>query len=89
MSFSSTRINSPSQKENAASNTDVVSVRVAATRLDCHKNTVYHLIEAGELEAFRLTPGGRWKIRASAIEEFIQSRQAKQEMRRLSLGAET
>ena len=65
---------------------DIVSVKVAAQRLDCHKNTIYHLIETGELSAFRLTAGGRWKIRSSAIENFIQNRQAKLERQRESLG---
>jgi excisionase family DNA binding protein len=69
-----------------AEESEIVSVKVAAQRLDCHKNTIYSLIETGELSAFRLTPGGRWKIRSSAIENFIQNRQAKLERQRQSLG---
>ena len=54
----------------------VDGVVVAAARLDCHKNTVYHLIETGQLDAFRLTPGGKWKITGLAIDEFIQAQKS-------------
>ena len=72
-------------KNSMITDNEIISVKVAAARLDCHKNTVYHLIETGQLDAFRLTPGGKWKITGLAIDEFIQARQAKHEMRRQSL----
>lgn len=55
---------------------EVMSVPEACSFLDVHRNTLYKLINEGEIPAFRLTRGGRWKFRRSDLEEWLEDRQA-------------
>jgi excisionase family DNA binding protein len=53
-----------------------MSVPEACSFLDVHRNTLYKLINEGEIPAFRLTRGGRWKFRRRDLEEWLEDRQA-------------
>jgi len=55
---------------------EVMSVPEACSFLDVHRNTLYKLINEGEIPAFRLTRGGRWKFRRRDLEEWLEDRQA-------------
>ncbi len=55
----------------------VISVPQAASLLGVHKNTIYKYIDEGELPAFRLVQGGRWKIKKDEFEEWLQVKQAR------------
>jgi excisionase family DNA binding protein len=43
----------------------------AAQLLDVHVSTIRRAIHAGSLEAVRLGPGGRYRVRREAIDEFL------------------
>lgn len=45
-----------------------------AVELGCSRATIYRLIAAGELEAFRLTERGSLRIPASSLDQFISRR---------------
>lgn len=55
---------------------EIISVAQACKFLGVHRNTLYKLISEGEIPAFRLTTGGRWKFRKSELEEWLENRQA-------------
>jgi excisionase family DNA binding protein len=59
---------------------EIISVTQACRFLGVHRNTLYKLISEGEIPAFRLTTGGRWKFRKSELEEWLENRQAKREL---------
>lgn len=56
---------------------DIMSVPQACEFLAVHRNTLYKLISEGEIPAFRLTTGGRWKFRRSELELWLEDRQAR------------
>jgi len=56
---------------------EIISVPQACKFLGVHRNTLYKLIGEGEIPAFRLTTGGRWKFKKSELEEWLENRQAK------------
>ena len=47
-------------------------VKQAAKELGVHPCTIRRAIHAGDLEAVRLGPTGRYRVRASALEEFLR-----------------
>lgn len=51
---------------------DLLHVKQAAHLLDCHPITVRRHIHDGTLEAVRLGPNGRLRIRREALEEFLR-----------------
>jgi excisionase family DNA binding protein len=60
-----------------AAATTVMSVPEACAFLAIHRNTLYRLITEGEIPAFRLTKGGRWKFRRNELEDWLADRQAR------------
>ena len=56
---------------------ELMSVPEACEFLAIHRNTLYKLITEGEIPAFRLTKGGRWKFRRGDLEEWLNDRQAR------------
>ena len=56
---------------------DILSVPEACRFLSVHRNTLYKLIRAGELPAFRLITGGHWKFRKSDLAEWLETRRAR------------
>ena len=56
---------------------DVISVAQACEFLGVHRNTLYKHIRTGEVPAFKLMPGGRWRLRKSALEEWLEDRQGR------------
>lgn len=61
----------------AAGLTEMMSVAQACTFLAIHRNTLYKLISEGEIPAFRLTKGGRWKFRRTDLEDWLTDRKAR------------
>ncbi len=55
----------------------IISVPEACAFLGVHRNTLYKLIVDGDLPAFRLTAGGRWKFRKNDLEEWLETRQVR------------
>lgn len=60
-----------------ATRSEILSVPDACEFLSVHRNTLYKLITEGEIPAFRLTKGGRWKFRRSDLENWLSDRQAR------------
>jgi len=58
---------------------EFMSVPEASSFLGVHRNTLYKLIREGEIPAFRLIRGGRWKFRRSELEQWIEDRQARRQ----------
>ena len=73
--FSAVLKDSPSPPRERRS--ELMSVPEACEILAIHRNTLYKLITEGEIPAFRLTKGGRWKFRRSDLEEWLNDRQAR------------
>lgn len=71
------RVVSSALNEPEASGSDVISVPEACEFLGVHRNTLYKLIRAGEVPAFKLMSGGRWKFRRSALEQWLEDRQGR------------
>lgn len=44
--------------------------------LGIHRNTLYRLIRAGEVPAFKLAKGGKWCFHRDHIEDWFEVRQA-------------
>ena len=56
---------------------DIIAVADACRFLGIHRNTLYKLIQAREIPAFRLARGGRWKFRRSELEQWLEDKQAR------------
>ena len=56
---------------------DILSVPEACKFLRVHRNTLYKLIRDGELPAFRLMQGGRWRFRKRDLEQWLEDCQAR------------
>ncbi len=56
---------------------EIISVRQACKLLNVHRNTLYKLIREGEIPAFRLIRGGRWRFRKQDLEDWLHDRQAR------------
>jgi excisionase family DNA binding protein len=56
---------------------DIISVPEACNFLGVHRNTLYKLIQAGEIPAFRMMTGGRWKFRRSELEQWLEDKQSR------------
>ena len=63
--------------EARAFSSDIISVPEACTFLGVHRNTLYKLIQAGEIPAFRMMTGGRWKFRRSELEQWLEDKQSR------------
>jgi len=57
--------------------TAIISVRDACKFLGVHRNTLYKLIQAGELPAFRMMTGGRWKFRKKELEQWVEDKESR------------
>ena len=55
---------------------EIMSISEAGEFLSVHRNTLYKLIQEGDIPAFRLTTGGRWKFKRSDLERWLEDRQA-------------
>src|SRR5262245_29476177 len=56
---------------------DILSVPEACRFSSVHRNTLYKLIRAGELPAFRLITGGHWKYRKGDLAEWLETRRVR------------
>jgi excisionase family DNA binding protein len=50
---------------------EIVTVRDLANYLHCHQSTIYRLAKRGEIPAFRL--GGGWRFKISDINRWSRS----------------
>lgn len=65
------------QQEDEGTYSDIISVPGACKFLGVHRNTLYKLIQAGELPAFRMMTGGRWKFRKKELEQWVEDKQSR------------
>jgi excisionase family DNA binding protein len=56
---------------------EILDANQACSFLAIHRNTLYKLITEGEIPAFRLSTGGRWKFRRTDLEDWLADRQAR------------
>jgi excisionase family DNA binding protein len=56
---------------------ELMSVNDACRFLGVHRNTLYKLIREGELPAFRLVKGGRWRFRRADLAQWLEDCQAR------------
>ena len=70
------KIPGASEKGGAAAS-DIISVPDACKYLGVHRNTLYKLIQGGELPAFRMITGGRWKFRKKELEQWLEDKQSR------------
>jgi excisionase family DNA binding protein len=50
---------------------EIVTVRDLASYLHCHQSTIYRLAKSGEIPAFRL--GGGWRFKISDINRWSRN----------------
>jgi excisionase family DNA binding protein len=55
---------------------EILSAPEAARILGVHPNTLYKLIHAGSIPAFRLATGGRWRLKRTTVLEWLQDKEA-------------
>jgi excisionase family DNA binding protein len=48
-----------------------ITVQRAAEILRCSNDTIYRLIEGGEIKAYRLFVGGWWRIEYDSVVDYI------------------
>jgi excisionase family DNA binding protein len=65
------------ESEERGTSSDIISLPEACKFLGVHRNTLYKLIEAGEIPAFRLMKGGRWKFRKKELEQWLEDKQSR------------
>jgi excisionase family DNA binding protein len=70
-------LNETSGSQTQEKSSDILSVPEACRFLSVHRNTLYKLIRAGELPAFRLITGGHWKFRKTDLAEWLETRRAR------------
>lgn len=76
---SSNALTSLETKSNAQES-DILSLPEACKFLRVHRNTLYKLIRDGELPAFRLMQGGRWRFRKRDLEQWLEDCQARRRL---------
>ena len=54
---------------------DVISVSEACRVLGVHRNTLYRLIRDEDLPAFKMTRGGRWRLRRADLRDWLEDKQ--------------
>jgi excisionase family DNA binding protein len=74
-SNSAQQLNAASAGDRTAS--DIISLPEACEFLGVHRNTLYKLIQAGEVPAFRMITGGRWRFRKSELERWLEDKQTR------------
>ena len=75
--LSNLALNETGASSASKSESDILSVPEACRFLSVHRNTLYKLIRAGELPAFRLITGGHWKFRKGDLAEWLETRRAR------------
>jgi excisionase family DNA binding protein len=70
-------IASAAAKPAGESAAEIISVPEACRVLGVHRNTLYKLIQDGEIPAFKLVSGGRWRFRRAALIEWIDDKQGR------------
>lgn len=63
-------------KDGRGASSDIISVPDACKFLGVHRNTLYKLIQAKEIPAFRMIRGGRWKFRKTELEQWLEDKQS-------------
>ena len=56
---------------------ELISAPDACRILGIHRSTLYRLIEEGDVPAFRLSTGGRWRFNRKDLQEWLSDRQAR------------
>ena len=70
----------PPEPSKGPAEADILSVPEACHFLRVHRNTLYKLIRDGELPAFRLMQGGRWRFRKRDLEQWLEDCQARRRL---------
>jgi excisionase family DNA binding protein len=71
---------SPSITSGNEDMSDILGMSEACKFLKVHRNTLYKLISDGELPAFRMMQGGRWRFRKSELEQWLEDCQARRRL---------
>ena len=54
---------------------DVIAGPEACRFLGVHRNTLYKLIREGDLPAFKMSRGGRWRFRRNDLRDWLEDKQ--------------
>jgi len=55
---------------NTGTRREILTVRDIANYLHCHQSTIYRLAQRGEIPAFRL--GGGWRFKLDEIDRWVK-----------------
>jgi excisionase family DNA binding protein len=56
---------------------DIIRMPEACRILGVHRNTLYRLIQAGEVPAFKMIVGGQWRFRRRELEQWLEDKQGR------------
>jgi len=54
----------------------LINAASACRLLGVHRNTLYRLIQSGDIPALKLTHGGRWRFRRRELLDWLEARGA-------------
>lgn len=77
VSLSNLALKSADSARKKETESDMMSVPDACRFLAVSRNTLYKLIQVGELPAFRLVAGGHWKLRRADLSDWLETRKAR------------
>ncbi len=70
-------VNGPaSATRDSADNHELIDATGACRLLGVHRNTLYRLIQSGDIPALKFTPGGRWRFRKDDLLDWLEARRA-------------
>ena len=72
------KLESKGREESNASNASnrIISVAEACELLGISRSTLYKLIRIGEIPAFKLSQGGRWRFEQRDLEVWLEDRKS-------------
>lgn len=59
---------------------EVIPVQEACAMLGISRGTLYRLIRVGEIPAFKLSKGGRWRFKRRDLESWLEDRKSEELM---------
>lgn len=50
-----------------------INIKEAAALLRCSRDTTRRLLESGDIEGYRLTPRGHWRVHRDSVVRYLAS----------------
>jgi len=63
-------------RERTTTNQEFLDTEQTCNLLGVHRNTLYRLIQNGDIPALKLAAGGRWRFRKQELLDWVEARRA-------------